>query len=206
MKKVFKTLRIVFRVLLIALGIIIVLQLLLFGVVIYSAFNPIIKTDTNWNNYEMYRTELHYAEEFLPSQNEFSNAKAVHFSYQKNFMLMFISKTVAVTVQYTPEEYLRAKESITQRYDFLDAPMLYHRDNDYELDNSFTYKGYDFCVVSYASCRYFGMVGTNDDTCSIAYLYYSDTDRDYIAHADEDLDQEMRVLIDDEFCWVPFTE
>jgi hypothetical protein len=199
MKKVFKTL-------LIALGIIIVLHLLLFGFVIYSAFDPISKTDTNWNNYDMYRTELHYAEEFLPSQNEFSNTKAVHFSYQKNFMLMFISKTVAVTVQYTPEEYLDAKESITERYDFLDAPLLYHRDNNYELDNAFTHKGYDFCVVSYDGCRYFGMVGTNDDTCSIAYLYYSDTDLDYIAQADEDLDQKMRALIDDEFCWEPFTE
>jgi hypothetical protein len=199
MKKVFKTL-------LIALGIIIVLHLLLFGVVIYSAFDPISKTDTNWNNYDMYRTELHYAEEFLPSQNEFSNTKAVHFSYQKNFMLMFISKTVAVTVQYTPEEYLGAKESITERYDFLDAPLLYHRDNDYELDNAFSYMGYDFCVVSYDGCRYFGMVGTNDDTCSISYLYYSDTDLDYIAQADEDLDQKMRALIDDEFYWEPFTE
>lgn len=199
MKKVFKTL-------LIALGIIIVLHLLLFGVVIYSSFDPISKTDTNWNNYDMYRTELHYAEEFLPSQNELANAKAVHFSYQKNFMLMFISKTVAVTVQYTPEKYLSTKESITQRYDFLDAPMLYHRDNDYLLDNAFAYKGYDFRVVSYDSCRYFGMVGINDDTCSIAYLYYSDTDRDFIARADENLDQEMCALIDDEFCWEPFIE
>ena len=201
MKKVFKTL-------LIALGIIIVLHLLLFGVVVYSAFDPISKTDTNWNNYDMYRTELHYAEEFLPSQNEFSNTKAVHFSYQKNFMLMFISKTVAVTVQYTPEEYLGAKESITQRYEFLDAPMLQRGDNNYILDNAFTYKGYDFRVVSYGygGCKYFGMVGTNDDTCSIAYLYYSDTDLDYIAQADEDLDQKMRALIDDEFCWEAFTE
>lgn len=201
MKKVFKTL-------LIALGIIIVLHLLLFGVVVYSSFNPISKTDTNWNNYDMYRTELHYADEFLPSQNEFSNTKAVHFSYQKNFMLMFISKTVAVTVQYTPEEYLGAKESITQLYEFLDAPMLQRGDNNYILDNAFTYKGYDFRVVSYGygGCKYFGMVGTNDDTCSIAYLYYSDTDLDYIAQADEDLDQKMRALIDDEFCWEPFTE
>lgn len=201
MKKVFKTL-------LIALGIIIVLHLLLFGVVVYSAFDPISKTDTNWNNYDMYRTELHYAEEFLPSQNEFSNTKAVHFSYQKNFMLMFISKTVAVTVQYTPEEYLGAKENITQRYEFLDAPMLQRGDNNYILDNAFTYKGYDFRVVSYGygGCKYFGMVGTNDDTCSIAYLYYSDTDLDYIAQADEDLDQKMRALIDNEFCWEPFTE
>lgn len=201
MKKVFKTL-------LIALGIIIVLHLLPFGVVVYSAFDPISKTDTNWNNYDMYRTELHYAEEFLPSQNEFSNTKAVHFSYQKNFMLIFISKTVAVTVQYTPEEYLGAKESITQRYEFLDAPMLQRGDNNYILDNAFTYKGYDFRVVSYGygGCKYFGMVGTNDDACSIAYLYYSDTDLDYIAQADEDLDQKMRALIDDEFCWEPFTE
>ena len=206
MKNVRQTIRNIFKALLIALSIFLILHLLLFGLVIYSAVNPISKTDTNWNNYNMYRTELHYADEFLPSQNEFSTAKAVHFSYQKNFMLMFISKTVAVTVQYTPEEYLRAKESITWRYDFLDAPMLCSYDDEYELDNAFTYKDYDFSVISYDSCRYFGMVGVNDDTCSIAYLYYSDTDLDYIAQADEDLDQKMRALIDDEFCWEPFTE
>ena len=206
MKKAFKILRHVFKALLIALGIIIVLHLLLFGVVIYSAFDPISKTDTDWNNYEMYRTELHYAEEFLPAQNEFSSAKAVHYSYQKNFMLMFISKTVAVTAQYSPDVYTKIKEALPNQYDFLDEPMLYYNDANNLLDDAFTYMGYDFQVVSYNDCKYFGMVGTNDDTCSIAYLYYSDTDWDYIAQADEDLDQEMRSLIDDEFHWKPFTE
>lgn len=196
------------KVLLIALGIPIILYLLLCGVVIYSAFNTISKTDLNLDNYEMYRAQLHYAEDFLPAQNELANAKDLRFAYQDNIMAIFVSKTVALSVQYTPEEYLRTKESITQRYDFLDAPMLHRGDNNYKLDNAFTYKEYDFRVVSYGyvGCQYFGMVGTNNNTCSIAYLYYSDPDLDYIAHADEDLDQEMRALIDDEFCWEPFTE
>ena len=198
------------KALLIAIGVIILLIVIYYiiaiGAIIYSGYNTVSKTDTDFNNYQMHLIELHFAEDFLPAEDELIYAKDLHFAYQKNYKLIFISKTVALTVQYAPEEYMKARERITQRYAFLDAPMLYHRDNDYLLDNAFTYKGYDFCVVSYDGCRYFGMVGTNDDTCSIAYLYYSDTDLDYIAQADEDLDQEMRALIDDEFCWNPFTE
>lgn len=200
----------ILKTLLIAIGISILLIIVYYaigiGAVVYTGFKTLSKTDTDFSSYEMYRSELHYAEEFLPAQGELVTAKDLHFAYQKNFKFIFISKTVAVTVQYSSEEYLNAKEHIAQRYNFLNAPMLYHRDNDYLLDNAFTYKGYDFCVVSYDGCRYFGMVGTNDDTCSIAYLYYSDTDRDLIARADKDLDQEMRALIDDEFCWEAFCE
>lgn len=198
------------KTLLIAIGVIILLIVIYYiigiGAVIYSGFNTVSKTDTDFSNYQMYRSELHYAEDFLPAEDELIYAKDLHFAYQKNYKLIFISKTVAVTVQYDPDEYLKAKEHNAQRYTFLDAPMLYYRDNDYMLDNAFTYQGYNFRVVSYDDCRYFGMVGTNDDTCSIAYLYYSDTDRDLIARADENLDQEMCALIDDEFCWEPFGE
>lgn len=198
------------KALLIAIGVIIFLividYIIAIGAIIYSGYNTVSKTDTDFSYYQMYCSELHYAEGFLPAEDELIYAKDLHFSYQQNYKLIFISKTVALTVQYAPEEYMKARERITQRYAFLDAPMLYHRDNDYLLDNAFTYKGYDFCVVSYDGCRYFGMVGTNDDTCSIAYLYYSDTDRDLIARADENLDQEMCALIDDEFFWEPFTE
>ena len=74
------------------------------------------------------------------------------------------------------------------------------------VDDAFSHKGYNFRVVNYDGCKFFGMIGTNDSTNSIAYLYYSDTDRDYIAEEGEDLDQEMRELIDDEFHWNPFTE
>ena len=200
------------KVLLIAIGVIIFLividYIIAIGAIIYSGYNTVSKTDTDFSNYQMYCSELHYAEGFLPAEDELIYAKDLHFSYQQNYKQIFISKTVAVTVQYDPDDYLKAKEHIIQRYDFLDVPMLYHRDNNYELDNAFTHKGYDFRVVSYGygGCKYFGMVGTNDDTCSIAYLYYSDTYLDYIAQADEDLDQKMRALIDDEFCWEPFTE
>ncbi len=200
------------KTLLTAIGIIILLIIVYYaigiGAVIYSGFNTISKIDTDFSNYEMYRSELYYAEDFLPAHGELASAKDLHFAYQKNFKFIFISKTVAVTVRHTPEEYLKAKEYLAQRYAFLDAPRLYlySAENEYELDNAFVYKDYDFHVVAYDGCRYFGMIGTNDETHSIAYLYYSDTDRDLIARADDDLDQEMRALIDDEFCWEPFAE
>ena len=159
------------KVLLIAIGVIIFLIVIYYIIaIVYSGYNTVSKTDPDFSNYQMYRSELHYAEDFLPAEDELIYAKDLHFSYQQNYILIFISKTVAVTVQYTPEEYPGAKESITKRYEFLDAPMLQRGDNNYILDNAFTYKEYDFRVVSYGygGCKYFGMVGTNDDTCSIA--------------------------------------
>lgn len=183
-----------------------VLYLLLIGITIYSAFNTISKTDTDFSNYEIYRSELHYAEDFLPAQSELMSADNLHFAYQKNFIAIFISKTIAVTVQYSPAEYEVAKQSIAAEYVFLDAPIPYHSEGAYELDNTFSYRGYDFQVVPYLDCKYFGMIGINDDTHSIAYLYYSDPDRDFISGADQDLAQAMCSLIDDEFCWEPFTE
>lgn len=194
------------KLLLTVVVVVLVLLLLAIGVIIYSAFNTISKTDTDFSNYEMYRSELHYAEDFLPPQSELMSADNLHFAYQENSMAIFISKTIAVTVQYSPAEYEVAKQNIAAEYVFLDAPIPYHSEGAYELDNAFSYRGYDFQVVPYLDCRYFGMIGINDDTYSIAYLYYSDTDRDFIADAGQDLDQAMCSLIDDECCMEPFTE
>lgn len=170
--------------------------------------------DTDIGNYETYRQELNYASEFMPELDELREFDELKFGYQETTQFLFLSKTASLTVQYSPDDYLQAKESVMQAYDFLDAPFREQDDyyiasrtsNDYLLDDAFSYKGYNFRVVNYDGCKFFGMVGTNDDTCSIAYLYYSDTDRDYIAEEDEDLDQKMRALIDDEFCWEPFCE
>ena len=108
------------KALLIAIGVIIFLIVIYYiiaiGAIVYSGYNTVSKTDPDFSNYQMYRSELHYAEDFLPAEDELIYAKDLLFSYQHNYKLIFISKTVAVTVQYDPDEYLKAKEHIIQRY------------------------------------------------------------------------------------------
>lgn len=126
--------------------------------------------------------------------------------------MIFCPKTMSLTVKYDAATYEAMKQQLLAVYDFIDAPVV-DTDGDILLDDSFPHKGYDFRAVPvrgaddiYSACEYFGLLGMNDNTHCIAWLYYDDVDRDYIATPDEDLDQEMRNLIDDEYHWNPFTE
>ena len=61
------------KVLLIAIGVIIFLNvidyIIAIGAIVYSGYNTVSKTDPDFSNYQMYRSELHYAEDFLPAED-----------------------------------------------------------------------------------------------------------------------------------------
>lgn len=178
--------------------------------VITSLIPPEVNTDVN--HYETYRQELNYAVEFMPEINSLGEYDELRFGYQKTSGFLFVAETMSLTAKYSEAEYAAIKETMLTHYEFIDVPIV-DTDGDVLLDDSFIHKGFAFSAVptyrhdiQYGACKYFGLLGINDDLCCIAWLYYDDVDRDYIAEEDEDLDQEMRALIDDEFCWEPFTE
>lgn len=166
--------------------------------------------DTDISKYETYRQELNYAVDFMPALDELGQFEELRFGYQETQEFIFCPKTMSLTVEYDAEDYEAMKQQMLADYDFIDAPIV-DTDSDILLDDSFTHQGYLFHAVHtqeamYRACKYFGLLGLNDEQHCIAWLYYDDADRDYIAQADQDLDQEMRTLIDDEFHWKPFTE
>ena len=55
--------------------------------------------------------------------------------------------------------------------------------------------------IDYSACKSFLLLGFNDEECKIAYLYYYDFDIDYIAEVGDDLEEEMRELVDIAFSW-----
>lgn len=167
--------------------------------------------DTDIGQYETYRQELNYAVDFMPSLDALGEYEELHFGYQETSQFIFCPKTMSLTAQYDAAEYEVVKQQMLNSYNSLDEPVV-DTDGDVLLDDFFMRNGYDFHGVparaadTHSACKYFGLLGFNDDTCSIAWLYYDDVDRDYIATSDEDLDQKMHSLIDDEFHWKPFTE
>ena len=166
--------------------------------------------DTDISKYETYRQALNYAVDFMPALDELGQLEELRFGYQETPEFIFCPKTMSLTVRYDEATYEAMKQQMLAAYEFIDSPMI-ETDGDILLDDAFTYHGYDFKAVpmleyEYTTCKYFGLLGLNDEQHCIAWLYYDDADRDYIAQADQDLDHEMRTLIDDEFHWNPFTE
>lgn len=166
--------------------------------------------DTDFSNYNTYRQELNYASEFMPELSELGQFEELRFGYKETPQFIFLPKTMSLTVRYSAAEYAAVKEQMLASYEFTDAPVI-DTDGDVLLDDSFTHQGYVFHSVQtqeamYRACKYFGLLGVNDEQHCIAWLYYDDVDRDLIATPEEDLDAEMCKLIDDEFYWYPFTE
>lgn len=177
---------------------------------IYILFNKIpIERSSDLNDYELHRQKLYSAHDFMPELGKITDATEIRYGYQTTNIALWLSRTMALTVQYTPAAYQHVRDEILAARTFLNAPIsetgidgLY-----YIVDDSFEHNGYLFRTVSEpCSSNYFGIIGTNDAAYSIAYLFFSDTDRDFIAKEDEDLDTAMRDLIDEEFNWKPFRQ
>ena len=166
--------------------------------------------DTDINQYETYRQELNYAVDFMPALDELGQFEELRFGYQETPEFIFCPKTLSLTVRYDEATYEAMKQQMLAAYEFIDAPVI-DTDGDLLLDDTFTYQEYDFQSVPmlddmHSACEYFGLLGVNDGQRSIAWLYYDNIDRDLIATTDNDLDDQMRTIIDDEFHWKPFTE
>ena len=192
----------------VTIGTIILTPFFLLLILISELTPPMVDTDVS--NYTTYRQELNYAVEFMPSLDELGEYEELRFGYQETPEFIFCPTTMSLTIKYGAGAYEAMKQQVLAGYDFIDAPVI-DTDGYILLDDFFTHKGYDFyavavCETGYYACKYFGLVGINDNAHCIAWLYYDDVDRDYIARPDEDLDQEMCKLTDDYFHWKPFTE
>lgn len=199
MNKSFKrAIKIVFLVVLIAI----------IAVPAYILTNKIpIERSNDLNNYDTHRQSLWLADRFMPELAALVDATEIRYGYQTTNNALWLSKTMALTVQYPSTTYEHTKAEILASNEFISAPELTTGANsgDYIVDDSFEHKGYTFhTLAGHDGCKHFGMIGLNDTARSVAYLYYSDSDRDYLAETDADLDQKMRDLINKEFNWQPF--
>ncbi len=103
---------------------------------------------------------------------------------------------------YHDDFYIAKKNEIEQSYKFLTEPiesgML---EGHYDVPvTEFEYKGFHMRVADGGEYpKKFGIVGYNDETKEIAYLWYNDPDNDLISEPDEDKEQAMIEFVDDNF-------
>lgn len=173
------------------LGVIVLIIIILFSIVAYlllKAIHPLLYTDLK--NYELYKNNLKiphesepYAaeavEEFLPDLKDLGNNESIEL-----YVLQF-SKNVKnelslnLTVTYSDEIYLERKQELINNMNFVSKPIIYGDDKIFSLSQyECQYKGFEIKIVEckyFIYCSCFGMIGFNDETRQISWLFYRDS-------------------------------
>lgn len=169
-----------------------------------------VRVKTDIDKYETDLQQVSNAAAFMPKLDALSGYTNIKYTYQNrcySTLAGFYSDAFALFVTYDQNQYQTAKRAILSEYTFLEEPVM-GSTGAYELPvTEFEYEGYHFKIVpdkeylDYCACKSFMMIGVNDETSSIVYMYYYDFDIDYIAEVGDHLEEEMYELIDTAFAW-----
>lgn len=136
-------------------------------------------------DYESFISMSPDASRFMPKADDLGNYESVMFGFKRHIIsvvLRFDSLCISVFASFDRKNYEAEKEKALAQYEFLKEPVF---DGECYLIPvvSFEYKGYSFRITSedHYFPKSFMMVGVNDEKATIAYLYYHDSDLDYIS-------------------------
>lgn len=171
-------------------------------VIVLLLIPPILSSCSSWTViryiYESDRVK-YKAEEFLP--DGFASYESVKYDHDKKILLWFVTDTMTVKVKYD-DFYIAKKHEIEEIYDYLTEPVESDMlEGHYVVPvTEFEYNGFHFRVAAGGDYpKQFGMVGYNDETKEIAYLWFHDPDHDFIAEPNEDKETAMKNFIDENF-------
>lgn len=184
---------------------------LIFGIFLLLLLGNYSQVRTDIAKYEKDLLTIGNAAKLMPELDTLGDYTDIEYTYKLkcySIFMGFFSDAFALFVTYDQDQYNTEKEKILSEYIFLDAPVMRSADT-YELPvTELEYKGYSFKIVpdeeyiDYCACKSFMMIGFNDETSEIVYMYYYDFDIDYIGEVGDNPEEEMRELIDTAFAWV----
>jgi hypothetical protein len=134
------------------------------------------------------------AKDVMPVLDDLPKHNGISYRYKHKSMLIFESDSVALIVNYDDKTYKSEKDKLADKYTFLDKKIGFDtNDGTYVIpEYEFSINSYNFKVVApneKSNTQFpksFGMIGTSKDKKSIAYLYFYDSDLDYIGKKDDE--------------------
>lgn len=174
----------------------------IFTIALFLLIPLVFSSCSNWTVeryiYEYHR-EKYEAEDFLPSG--FASYESVYYDHDKDISFIFETNTMTVKAKYD-DFYIPYKHFLEEEYEFLAEPVESDMlEGHYTVPvTEFEYNGFHMRVAAGGEYpKKFGIVGYNDETKEIAYLWFHDPDWDYIAGPDEDKEQAMKDFVDNNF-------
>ena len=147
------------------------------------------QSESNIENYLNTGSDIdHVSTSIMPKLNELPEYQNIEYNYKHKSALIFDSEAVVLVLEYDPETYEVEKSKLESDFTYLEEQVISDFDNEkyYIPQPAFSINNYDFKVVSSTNKddfdypKSFGMLATSDEDKRIAYLYYYDTDLDYI--------------------------
>lgn len=173
-----------------------------FSIVALLMIPFVLSSCSNWTVeryiYEYHR-EKYEAEDFLP--RGFASYDSVYYDYDKDISFIFETNTMMVKAKYD-DFYVAKKHEVEEIYDFLTEPVESDMlKGHYTVPvTEFEYNGFKMRVAAGGEYpKKFGIVGYNDETKEIAYLWFHDPDQDFISEPDEDKEKAMIEFVDKYF-------
>ena len=175
---------------------IIVFSAVSLGILFYDS-GPMLYTD--FENYEMYKNNLETppAEQavatFLPDSDDFDDCENVDL-----YVLQFVKSykadsSLTLIATYTDEIYQAKKYELSEKIEYLLGPIIYGENKVVSLpEYECRYRGVDIKIVKnkhFAYCGYFGLLGFNDETNQIAWMFYRNS-------SDQTLDEPLKEWLD----------
>jgi hypothetical protein len=135
------------------------------------------------------------AKDIMPTLNDLPKYQNIACKYTHKSIIVFESDSVALVVKYDDKTYKSEKDKLAKKYTFLDQKIAFNSDESkyiipaHEFSiNSYTFKVVAGTVNGKGNTQFpksFGMIGTSERKKSIAYLYFYDTDLDFIGRKND---------------------
>lgn len=136
--------------------------------------------------------------EFFPNLDDIEDVESVDLSYLEKKGSLVRSNSLMVTLKFHEGDYGTKKDEFIAQFDYIDEIMLDSDNEPVITSNSFKYNGYNILIVKDERFDYpknFGMVGYSDEKNELIFLYFSDSDMDYITDVNHFMDTNF--LFDD---------
>ena len=123
----------------------------------------------------------------LPDPDTLGNPQNQVYQYHELTQFIFLIKSCSLLCRYSPEEYAAQVNSLETDWIFQSEP-IYNDPDAPAIPPEFTLDGFHFRFLSLEEDaydlwfpKYVMLIGTNDETQEIVWLYWDDIDLDYIS-------------------------
>lgn len=162
------------------IGVILVLPIIAVVVFVYD-MTPVLYTD--FENYEAYKQDLKTSpaqgeavDVFLPEAEELGDYEDVELYVLRLSKSYDADLSLNLIVTYPEDVYRTAKGELSKRTEYVSEPVVYGENRVVSfLQYECQYRGFDIKIVKnefFSYCGYFGLLGFNDETGQIAWMFY----------------------------------
>lgn len=148
--------------------------LLLVLISLLTSCTPDISISSNIEEYEDYKDEVYNSSLVLPTLNTLGDYRDISINYYSEDGGIYTIDSIVLLLTYSSADFYIKKEEVLSTLTLLDESIIEENGIIYVMEPQFTYMEFDIYVIDHEEFTYisnYGMIGFNEETYQIAFLY-----------------------------------